>query len=102
MDWTVWGYQGAESWGRRVTTDFALEPSLKMDGALPLLPLYIFTASTARTLPFILRFMGSLQKIQFFSITVTRCVMTGMRTEKHVVRQSRHPAKVRVYLHKPR
>jgi len=80
-----------------VTTDFALEPSLKMDGAIPLLPLYVFTASTARTLPLLLPFVGSLRGTQFFSIIVTRCLTTGIRTEKHVVRQFRHHANVRVY-----
>jgi len=68
-----------------------------MDGAIPLLPLYVLTASTARTLPLLLPFMGSLQKIQFFYITVTRRLTTG----KRVVRQFRHRANVTVYLHRP-
>jgi hypothetical protein len=61
---------------------------------IPLRPPYIFTASTARTLPLLLHFMGSLQKIKFFSITVTRRLMMGIRTEKRVVRQFRHRANV--------
>jgi hypothetical protein len=72
-----------------------------MDGAIPLLPLYVLTASTARTLPLLLPFMGSLQKIQFFYITVTRRLTTGKRTGKRVVRQFRHRVNVTVYLHRP-
>jgi hypothetical protein len=33
VDWTVWGYQEADSWGGMLTTHFTLQPSLKIDGA---------------------------------------------------------------------